>query len=430
MYSFELRWGFCGGVQGFSMPMNIAFFVDSFPKISETFILNQITGLCDMGHSVEIFARRDSQEDMVHQEVQKYNLVEKTHYADAPANKIRRFKQANLTIANHIVERPRRVIESLRFHKYGRDAYSLRLLFYAANFEDKDFDVLFCHFGRNGNLGALLKQTGVNARLVTMFHGYDVRLEKDKASKLYRPIFEHGDLFLANSKETQRRIVEYGANPEKVVHHPVGVDPEDFESNTGDSLDSHTGNIVITTVGRLTKIKGHEYSIRALSEVINRNPDLALEYRIVGGGARMHELKELTDRLQIQNSVKFFGQVDRATVQDHLNNTDIFLLPSVDEGLGMVLLEAQASGVPIIATDTGGIPEAVNPGESAFLVPPKDPAAIAARLEHLCKHPDLWEPMGDAGRQYVADNYDINTLVDELEDLFKDIVTHQPQSSQ
>lgn len=398
--------------------MKIAFLVNNFPKISETFILNQITELIDRGHEVEIFARRRPDEDQVHSDVHEYNLISKAYYPNVPSNKVHRLLQAGPLFVTNVLRNPQRVIESLRFRKYGRDALSLRMLYYATTFTDSNFDILFCHFGLNGNLGALLSQTGTDAPVVTMFHGFDVRRGLESESPLYNPAFSHSDVLLANSETTKKKIIELGANPEKVICHPVGIDVSAFPYHPSFDDKKETDPIVITTVARLAEIKGHEYSIRAIAEVIRRNPNRKLEYRIVGGGSQRESLEDLVQELGIEDSVRFLGQVNYKAVQHQLRESDIFLLSSLDEGLGMVLLEAQATGLPIVATEVGGIPQAVDQGKSAFLVSPKDPTSLADRIEGLCENPELCEEMGMHGREYVSEKFDIYDLASDLEDIF------------
>jgi len=395
--------------------MRIAVLVNSFPKASETFILDQITEMIERGHHVEIFARNKTDEEVVHEEIQEYNLLSSTHYPNIPQNKIRRILSAGKTFAANFPYRPRRVIESLRIGKYGRDALSLRMLHYSQSFEENDFDVLYCHFGPNGNLGSLLKQTGTNARVITVFHGYGIRLGIENGPGMYDEAFKHSDLLLANSKSTIDKLIKLGADPDSIVFHPIGVDINEFRPREDGANGYDTNKVTVTTVARLAEIKGHEYAIQAISEIIDRNIDPEIEYRIVGGGPKRSELEQLVCELNIEESVLFTGQVDRSTVQSHLKETDLFLLPSLDEGLGIVLLEAQASGIPVIATDVGGIPDAVNQNESAILVPPKKPMVLADKLEFLCNNPDQWIDMGNKGREYVKGNFNSNDLNARLE---------------
>jgi colanic acid/amylovoran biosynthesis glycosyltransferase len=400
--------------------MKISFLVDSFPKVSETFVLNQLTWMLDQGHEVEIFARQESNESNVHEEVESYDLLNKTHYANPPENKVLRLCHATKMIATQGYKYPKRIAESLRFDRYGRDAYSLRMLHYSLSYDVGDTDVLLCHFGPNGNLGSLLTRTDVDAQIVTMFHGYDVKMDPSMAKKYYEPLFQECNVLLANSTDTMERLIEFGADEDQVYYHPVGIDPDRFDSSRNHFESNDL--LVVTTVARLVEEKDIDCGIRGVAKLVKNNPDMDLIYRIVGGGEKERALKKLTHELGIEDVVEFMGQVNRHHVEKILKNSDVFLLTSVREGFGVVLLEAQAAGIPVIATEVGGIPEAVNGGKSAILVPPRDPDTVADRLTYLFKHPEQRESMGEAGKRYVRKNFDIQQLNRRLEELLQSLI--------
>lgn len=404
--------------------MKIAFVVNGFPKVSETFIIDQITGLIDRGHEIEIFAREDPMEKQIHDAIKEYDLLSKTTYTNTPPNKVHRLFNAARLIATETIRQPHRVLESLRFRKYGRNSLSLRLLHSSVTFKEKGFDVLFCHFAPNGNLGALLKQTGTDAKVVTMFHGYGVRKGLKKGGGIYTPAFEYSDVLLANSEYTRDNLIELGADPDTITCHPVGISLGKFQDrpiNPGNVLD---GTISISTVARLVEEKGHQHAIRAIADVIKRNPDLDIKYHIAGDGPMKEKLHTIVHNQNIGDSVTFLGQIEQSAVVDLLKNTDIFVLASVNEGLGKVLLEAQATGVPIVATKVGGIPQAVDSGESALLAPPKDPTSLSHHIEYLSKNPEELVKMGQTGREYVEEHFDIESLNDDLDHLFKNLISN------
>ena len=169
--------------------MKIAFIVGRFPALSETFILNQITGLLNLGHDIEIFAVLKNNEKKVHPDIEKYNLMEKVSYFSIPQNQIIRLFKALYLVTVNFNKSPSKVINSLNVFKYGRAALSLRLLYYLVPFLGKKFDIIQCHFGSIGNIGAMLKQLGIEGKLVTMFHGCDIREGLNKGGKIYKNLF-------------------------------------------------------------------------------------------------------------------------------------------------------------------------------------------------------------------------------------------------
>ena len=154
--------------------MKIAFIIGGFPTLSETFILNQITGLLYMGHDVEIFAYNNPKERKVHPDVKKYCLMERVHYSDIPQNKIIRILKAVYLIIINFHKSPIKILKSLNVFKYGKTALSLELLYALIPFLDKKFDIIHCHYGPNGILGVYLKEIGAEGKVITTFHGYDM----------------------------------------------------------------------------------------------------------------------------------------------------------------------------------------------------------------------------------------------------------------
>ncbi|GAI04953.1 unnamed protein product, partial [marine sediment metagenome] len=128
--------------------MKIAFIVGGFPSLSQTFILNQITRLIDMGHEVEIFARTNPKDKKVHSDVKKYHLVKRTHYI--PQNKIVCVLKAIFLIITNFHKSPVKILKSLNVFKYGKQALSLRLFYALISFQDTNFDIIHCHFGPTG----------------------------------------------------------------------------------------------------------------------------------------------------------------------------------------------------------------------------------------------------------------------------------------
>jgi colanic acid/amylovoran biosynthesis glycosyltransferase len=135
-------------------------------------------------------------------------------------------------------------------------------------------------------------------------------------------------------------------------------------------------------------------------------------------------LHALIQELGLEASIELLGARDSNEVREYLDNSDIFVLPSVTagngdtEGFGIVNVEAQAAGIPVVSTNHNGIPEGVDVNRSAFLVPERDPVALAERLKFLMDHPERWPEMGRAGRRFVEQRFDIEKLNDELIDLY------------
>jgi len=406
--------------------MKVAFLVSNFPKNSETFVLNQITGLLDRGHEVNVFARYEPTEDRIHREVDEYNLKESTTYSKPPSNKLIRLLYAPIKAAQAPTSNIRLLLNSLKINEYGRDALSLQAFYMVLSFDLRDYDLIFCHFGPNGNIGALIRRSGIEVNLVTMFHGNDVRSAVNRYGNGYAPAFEESDMLLVNSKFNKKKLIGLGADSEKIRVHPIAIDTRKFQCPNNKRRRDYD-KVIITTVGRLVEEKGHKFALEAIDEASQRT-QYDIEYRLIGSGPLESDLRRQARRLGLEETVIFCGQRSRSGVIDELCQSDIFLLPSVDEGFGTVLLEAQSCQLPIVATRTGGIPEAVD-NNSSFLVDSQNSKAIAEALISLIQNPAQRKSMGKAGRRFVVENYTIEAANDLLESRFKTILDNNVSNS-
>lgn len=392
---------------------------NSFPKLSETFILDNITGMLDRGHDVSIFSLLAASSSIQHPTIQEYGILDRTTHMDTPNSVLAALLE---TVPNTIslaanapesvsviaqIARERGILEA------GRFAYRAHRVLHA------DLDVLHAHFGPVGRRAARFAQIGACDAFVVSFHGWGIRRAEEHGGQIYAHLFDHADCILANTRYTQKRLVEFGADPDTVHVHHVGIDPDRFRPDDR-ARDSNT--MTLLTVARLHEAKGLKYGILAAKALSIRLPDADVRYRIVGGGSLEGELRELIQKHDAGNIVTLCGPTDQTGVINELHSADVFLLPSLEEGFGRVLLEAQASELPVVASNVGGIPEAVSPNDSALLVPPRDTEAIVDRLERLANDPSACTTLGAAGRSYVRDNFDIEDLNDHLEALYTELV--------
>jgi colanic acid/amylovoran biosynthesis glycosyltransferase len=407
--------------------MNIAFVVEQFPALSETFILNQVTGLVDLGHDVQVFACTDPADGQAHPDVGKYDLAKRTHYFSAPSSKAMRLVQALSIVVQSRNVPAGKAVRSLNVFKYGREAVSLRLFYALAAVlrSSCPFDILHCHFGPNGNLGARLRRLGIGRKLVTTFHGYDTRLGIEKGSYIYRDVLEVGDCFLAPTNYNYDSLLQFGAPPRKVVRHPNGIDVHQFRYRKPREPQGK-GETRLISVARLSEEKGIHFAVRAVRHLLDRRPELALRYDIVGGGHAAARLLELVTDLGLEAVVHFLGPGTQEQVIESLARSDVFVLPSIEESFGVALLEAQAVGLPVIATRVGGTWEAIAEGRSGYLVPPCDPSALAECIQFLADHPGSWTEMGACGRSFVEQNYDVKILNQRLEEIYQRLLSNKP----
>lgn len=412
--------------------MKIAFIVTFFPTLSETFIMNQITGLLDSGCDVSIFAAANLHEEKAHPDIEKYHLMDKVQYFFDDTifrNKAMRVLKAIYLIITNFHKAPLKILKAINVFKYGENALSLVLLYSVIHFLDKEFDIIHCHFGPNGIIGIQLKNIGVSGKVVTTFHGYDMSLFiSDRGENVYKKLFLQCDLCMPISNCWKKKLIQLGCNENKIMVHRMGIDLEKFQYSERKIQPERP--IKILTLGRLVEKKGHECVIKAVAEVIAKHKNII--YMIAGDGPLRNKLEYLVAELKIKNHVRFLGTVEQDEALKLYQQAHFLILHGVtpsngeQEGIPVVLMEAQAVGLPVISTYHSGIPELVEDGKTGFLIPEKDVDALAEKLEYLIEHPEIWPKTGRAGREFIEKHYDIKKLNKRLVQIYKGLLFGTP----
>ncbi|MCX7999488.1 MAG: glycosyltransferase family 4 protein, partial [Leptospiraceae bacterium] len=184
------------------------------------------------------------------------------------------------------------------------------------------------------------------------------------------------------------------------------------------SLDKHKLNVV--TVGSLGWVKGHEYALLSVRRLVSQG--ISVRFDIVGDGPERQRVLYTIYDLELQNHVRLLGRLSPEQVRDKLQKADVFLLSSLSEGISNAVLEAMACGLPVVTTDCGGMREAVTDGVEGFIVPVRDPEAMAEALIRLWKDPELRRKMGEAARKRVLKEFSLDQQISAFLGLFKSIV--------
>lgn len=408
--------------------MKIAYLVGKFPTLSETFILNQITGLAEKKCKIDIYGYMPEDFSKVHPDVNKYSLDKSTfYYEKIPKNYFLRLLKAFRLIVMNFSKAPLILCKSLNFIKFGHYALSLRLLFAAIPFLDRDttYDIIHCHFGHNGILGMRLKGIGaLQGKLIVTFHALDItRKVIEMGDDLYNELFLESDLLLPISKNWERRLIKLGCDSKKILVHHMGIDCRKFDYIPRQISKHERVNII--TVARLVEKKGVEYGIRAIS--VLKSNGYSVKYSIIGNGELYNELYQLAIDLGLKEVVHLLGWMQQEELLDIMNSAHILLAPSItsaygdQEGIPVAIMEALAMGLPVVSTYHSGIPELVDDGLSGYLVPERDTEALAERLAVLIDDTNSWSEMGQAGRNKVMKEFNVEILNSNLHNIFQNM---------
>jgi len=235
-----------------------------------------------------------------------------------------------------------------------------------------------------------------------------------------RFIWAMNDAIVAISNDAKNELLKNNTiDPGKVFVIHNGIDLDRFKSCSSQQdakkalgLDS---SLVIGTVSRLSREKDQFNLIKAFAKIVSVDPDVRLVF--AGDGPLRNELMAFADDLGLKDKVTFLGFRDDVNMV--MQSFDIFVLPSLQEGISLSLLEAMASAKPVIVTNVGGNPEVVIDGETGFFVAPKNPHKLAEACTRLLKNVELSEQFGFAGRRRVEEKFSLSRMVGEYNELYK-----------
>lgn len=286
--------------------------------------------------------------------------------------------------------------------------------------------VIHAHFG---DRGVLLLGTALRHRipLVTTFYGYDV--SKMPMEAKWRPrlawLFERGDRFLAEGPHMRERLIALGCPAEKVFVQHLGVEPAaiPFRPRVPDG-----GPTRVLIAASFREKKGLAYGLEAFARVAARRPG-ELVLTVIGDGPLRDELRAIADRHGVGGAIRWLGYQPKEVFLAEALASHVFLSPSVtatdgdtEGGAPVTIIEAQATGLPVLATTHADIPNVTRPGRSAHLVAERDVDALEARLEWLHLHPEAWAGMGKAGRAHVEAEFDSAVLGRRLEGHYRAVM--------
>ncbi len=292
--------------------------------------------------------------------------------------------------------------------------------------------IVHAHFAVDAVYALPLAKT-MGLPLVTTLHGFDVSRSDPTLLASCRPALVNsvlhrkrlqrsGDAFICVSNFIRDAALKKGYPEDKLIVHYIGTDTEAFRPAPPDERKAKT----LVHVARLTEKKGTIYLIRALARLKAVHPDLRLD--IVGDGPLRRSLEEKTAELGLSDMVEFLGARPFVETQTIIARAAVLVLPSITasngdaEGLPMVTLEAGAFGVPVVASDTGGISEAILDGRTGLIAKEKDVDALADCIDRLLSRPEMARRMGENARAHIVEHFNIRKQSRKLEAIYDEVI--------
>lgn len=403
---------------------HIVVLLKGYPRLSETFIAQELLGLEKAGFRLSLVSLRhptDKKRHPVHDEISApvFYLPEYLH--EEPLRVLRGFGRA-ITNPNFWALMPRfardlaRDISRNRFRRLGQAMVLV-------NEWPTGGEWLHAHFIHTPCSVAAYASAMTGTPFTCSAHAKDIWTSPDweLADKLARARWS---VTCTASGYEHLKHLAAGKGAVHLSYH--GLDLSRFSPFTGtrpprDGSDS-ADPVRIISVGRAVEKKGYDLLLKAFSLL---PPDLNWRFTHIGGGSELDKLKALAKTLRVDDRITWKGAMDQLEVLEHYRQSDLFALAcrvTADgdrDGLPNVIVEASSQGLACLSTTISGIPELLTDGENGFLVPPEDPASLAAALEQAVRHPHLRDTYGQAAAAKVRGHFDYHVSIGQLSGLFE-----------
>ena len=284
--------------------------------------------------------------------------------------------------------------------------------------------LVHAHFGPAARSAVPLARW-LRVPLIATFHGSDVTTEEKKTYLDWRYSLDRaklrngGQFFLAVSQFIHRKLLDQGFPEDRLLVHYIGVDRKFYSPDPSISREN-----IVLFAARLEEVKGCAILIRAMEMLQSQFPETELV--ILGDGSQKKELQRQASRNL--RRCRFLGLQPPEAVRDWMNRARIFCLPGVrakcgdEEGFGLVVVEAQAMGLPVIASRVGGLPEAIEHGKTGFLTEPGSVEQLVLHLRKLLSDQPLWTKFSLAGPPHVRKKFDLQTQTGALERIYTEVL--------
>lgn len=393
----------------------IAYVMSRFPKLTETFVLDEILEMERAGVAVEVFPLWRERADVIHPEARP--VVERAHFTPTLDLEILRdnllaLVQTPLLYLGTLATLMRANARSLRFFVAALAIFPKACSF-ARRMQALGVDHVHAHFASHPAAAAFVVHRLAGIPFSFTAHGSDLHREQ----AMLREKVEEAEFVVAISEFNRRFILDRvgGSFADKVVVIHCGVDPALFSRSPADS---NSLSISIGCIGTLHEVKGQRFLLEACAQLDARG--ISWRCHLVGDGPDRAALEAQATVLGISDRVVFHGRCERERVRALLAELDVLVAPSVPtrdgrrEGIPVVLMEGAACGLPLVASRLSGIPELVDHDQTGLLVNPGDVGEIAAALARIAGEPETRKRLGEAARARIEAEFSLEGNVEAL----------------
>lgn len=285
-----------------------------------------------------------------------------------------------------------------------------------------DFNIIHAHSTVPTGLVAVLVSKIMKIPIFITVHGMDVNNYIEHPFKrLISFTLKNCDMVITVSNDLAKKVKSLGVDGNNIKILRNAVDTNRFKPSNIQKIrkkyNINEKDILILFVGYLDTFKGVFELLGAFHELSKKRENIKL--MMVGEGPKITELKNKVSEFELEKSVIFAGKISHKIIEEYYQSADIFVLPSYSEGVPLSILEAMASGLPIISTKVGGIPEIIEEGKNGFLVYPKDKKKLEMFLDYLVQDQDLKKTFAKNSIQLINKGFKIKSKINELIKLYK-----------
>lgn len=398
--------------------MKVLYVVDNFPKLSETFILNEIVELIRKGVDVEILALRNPLESTVNEDVLSNNLFDKTRYFRLPVPLKLRFGYFVSPLFYHYMLK---AFNS--YHAQITFKQFVRLSYYTPHY--RDIDLVHAHFASEAAIIGMQIAKVLGKPFTFTAHAYEIFSRPAYSKDRLKMLTDNAEKIITPSLFNKHHIIkETDCADDKIEIVRATICHEKFNNKRPQNPAENKAKII--AIGRLVEKKGFEYLIRAMKVVVKEYPSVFLN--IIGEGNLKKELMELSKDLGLVGNINFLGARSNEECVQELSTSSIAVLPCIVARNGdldvcpLTLQEAMSMEIPVVSTTIGGISELIKDGKEGLLVPEKNESALARVIIRLIDDSSLRQEMGKNGKEKILKEFNIKTQVDKLLEIWAKIL--------